>query len=163
MEVFCFSFAFNRDNFIPIIDRQYAKSKMSNLNTKVVDHRRPWRKRTYMYQIIFGLISIISWFPRRMRIVIIISYGWFKRRVVEIHTGFIFDKKKITSAHYSCLTIVFASLSQGAFMLNFWGQNQRFSNVVRAKRCCVHAYFRINVVSKRWFKTPKNVCVYDRG
>ena len=32
-----------------------------------------------------------------------------------------------------------------------------FSNVVRAKRCCVHAYFRINVVSKRWFKTPKNV------
>ena len=32
-----------------------------------------------------------------------------------------------------------------------------FSNVVRAKRCCVHAYFRINGVSKRWFKTPKNV------
>ena len=29
--------------------------------------------------------------------------------------------------------------------------------MVRAKRCCVHAYFRINVVSKRWFKTPKNV------
>ena len=42
-------------------------------------------------------------------------------------------------------------------MLNFWGQNQRFQtwleqNVVRAK-----AYFRINGVSKRWFKTPKNV------
>ena len=29
--------------------------------------------------------------------------------------------------------------------------------MVRAKRCCVHAYFRINGVSKRWFKTPKNV------
>ena len=42
--------------------------------------------------------------------------------------------------------------SKGAFMLNFWGQKSAFSNVVRAKRCCVHAYFRINGVSKRGFR-----------
>ena len=41
--------------------------------------------------------------------------------------------------------------------LCFLRPNSEFSNVVRAKRCCVHAYFRINVVSKRRFKTPKNV------
>ena len=42
-------------------------------------------------------------------------------------------------------------------MLNFWGQNQRFQTWLEQNSCCVHAYFRINVVSKRWFKTPKNV------
>ena len=42
-------------------------------------------------------------------------------------------------------------------MLTFLRPKSAFSNVVRAKRCCVHAYFRINGVSKRRFKTPKNV------
>ena len=50
-----------------------------------------------------------------------------------------------------------SSCTKGAFMLNFLRPKSAFSNVVRAKRCCVHAYFRINVVSKRRSKTPKNV------
>ena len=33
-----------------------------------------------------------------------------------------------------------------------FGPKSAFSNVVRAKRCCVHAYFRINGVSKRGFR-----------
>ena len=43
-------------------------------------------------------------------------------------------------------------------MLNFWGQNQRFQTWLEQNAVAsMHAYFRINVVSKRRFKTPKNV------
>ena len=42
-------------------------------------------------------------------------------------------------------------------MLNFWGQNQRFQTWLEQNAVASIAYFRINVVSKRWFKTPKNV------
>ena len=54
-----------------------------------------------------------------------------------------------------------ADSKRGAFMLNFWGQNQCFQTWLEQNAVASMLIFDKRV-SKRWFKTPK-MCVYERG